>query len=89
MGFRSKWQVARHCSNVVIRRLIRVLLASYQSAVKEKLGLTSKGDAGNDKRTALRAELDSLRGQQSNTKLNRSKVFDQLKAIQDGVQKKV
>lgn len=89
MRSRSKWQVARYCSDVVTRRLIRVLLALYQSAVKEKLGLTSKGDAGNDKRAALRAELDSLRGQQSNTKLNRSKVFDQLKAIQDGVQKKV
>ncbi|OSX60401.1 hypothetical protein POSPLADRAFT_1148743 [Postia placenta MAD-698-R-SB12] len=68
---------------------IKAQIDALQSAVKEKLGLTSKGDAGNDKRAALRAELDSLRGQQSNTKLNRSKVFDQLKAIQDGVQKKV
>lgn len=37
----------------------------------------------------LRTELDSLRGQQSNSKASRGKVLDQLKALQDGIQKKV
>ncbi|KAK7695803.1 hypothetical protein QCA50_000441 [Cerrena zonata] len=59
------------------------------TAVKEKISLTSKGGAGNERRNQLRAELDSIRGQQSSTKLARGKVFDQLKYIQDGVQKKI
>ena len=38
---------------------------------------------------ALRAELDSIRGQQSTSKLARGKVFEQLKTVQEGIQKKV
>ena len=59
-----------------------------QGAVREKISLATK-PAGNDRRNALRAELDSIREQQSSSKTSRGKVLDQLKALQDGVQKKV
>lgn len=57
--------------------------------MKDKISLTSKSGPGGEKRNALKAELDGIRGQQSTNKLSRGKVFDQLKALQDGVQKKV
>ncbi|OJT03737.1 hypothetical protein TRAPUB_5559 [Trametes pubescens] len=59
------------------------------TAVKDKISLTSKSGPGGEKRNALKAELDGIRGQQSTNKLSRGKVFDQLKALQDGVQKKI
>ncbi|KAI0677528.1 hypothetical protein C8Q78DRAFT_1003095 [Trametes maxima] len=59
------------------------------TAVKEKISLTSKAGPGSEKRNALKAELDAIRGTQSTNKLTRGKVFDQLKALQDGIQKKV
>ncbi|KAI0959460.1 hypothetical protein AcW1_004278 [Taiwanofungus camphoratus] len=59
------------------------------SAVKDKINLTSKSGPGNDRRTALRAELDGIRGQQSTSKASRGRIFDQLKALQDGIQKKI
>ncbi|KAF8592344.1 hypothetical protein K439DRAFT_1315666, partial [Ramaria rubella] len=59
------------------------------SAVKEKISLASKNGSGNERRAALRAELDGLRGQQSSSKGSRSKILEQLKSIQDGIQKKV
>ncbi|KDQ64520.1 hypothetical protein JAAARDRAFT_683996 [Jaapia argillacea MUCL 33604] len=62
------------------------------SAVRDKIGLGTKsgsgGGGGNDRRNQLRAELDAIRGQQGNTKAARGKVFDQLKALQEGIQKK-
>ncbi|CCM02490.1 uncharacterized protein FIBRA_04591 [Fibroporia radiculosa] len=71
---------------------IKALIDGVQlkvSAVKEKINLTSKNGPGNDRRNTLRAELDGLRDQQSTSKISRGKTFDQLKSIQDGVQKKV
>ncbi|KAI0320834.1 hypothetical protein OF83DRAFT_1052364 [Amylostereum chailletii] len=59
------------------------------SAVREKIGLVTKTGTGNDKRATLRAELDSLRGQQSNSKQSRGKIFDQMKTMQDAMQKKI
>ena len=64
-------------------------LAYLQSAVKEKISLTSKNGPGNDRRTALRSELDAIRGQQSSSKTSRGKLLEQVKSIQEGVQKKV
>ncbi|KAI0750848.1 hypothetical protein C8Q80DRAFT_1154282 [Daedaleopsis nitida] len=58
-------------------------------AVKEKLGTNQKGGPAAERRNALRAELDSIRGQQSTSKLSRAKTFDQLKALQEGIQKKI
>ncbi|KII95179.1 hypothetical protein PLICRDRAFT_34016 [Plicaturopsis crispa FD-325 SS-3] len=59
------------------------------SAVREKINLATKSGTGNDRRAVLRAELDSIRGQQSNNKNSRGKVIEQLKSLQDGIQKKV
>ncbi|OBZ76594.1 hypothetical protein A0H81_04062 [Grifola frondosa] len=59
------------------------------NAVKEKISLTSKSGPGNDRKATLRAELDGLRGQQSTSKTARSKIIDQLKTLQEGIQKKV
>ncbi|KAI9571044.1 hypothetical protein HD554DRAFT_2169409 [Boletus coccyginus] len=62
-------------------------LQAKLGAVREKISLASK-PAGNDRWNALRAELDGTREQQSSYKTSRSNVLDQLKALQDGVQKK-
>ncbi|TFK55712.1 hypothetical protein OE88DRAFT_651863 [Heliocybe sulcata] len=60
------------------------------NAIKDKIGLASNRPNGaNDRRTQLRSELDSLRSQQGGNKAARGKVLDQLKSLQDGVQKKV
>ncbi|KAG6873325.1 hypothetical protein C0995_000478 [Termitomyces sp. Mi166 len=60
------------------------------SAVKEKISLTAKsGGPVNERRAALRAELDAIRGQQSGNKSSRDKIRDQLKTFQDGIQKKI
>ncbi|KAI0352929.1 hypothetical protein OH77DRAFT_1438402 [Trametes cingulata] len=59
------------------------------TAVKEKIALSSKSGPGNERRNALKAELDAIRGQQGSNKLARGKVLDQLKSLQDGIQKKV
>ncbi|KAG6854779.1 hypothetical protein C0991_001206 [Blastosporella zonata] len=72
-----------------IKKEIDTLQAKV-STVKDKISLgTKSGGPGNDRRAALRAELDSLRGQQSSNKSSRSKILDQVKAIQDGIQKKI
>ena len=59
-----------------------------QSAVKKKISL-AKGDSSNDKRWEIQGELDEIRNQQSDNKLNRGKVIDQLKTLQEGIRKKV
>ena len=59
-----------------------------QSAVKKNISL-AKGDSSNDKRWEIQGELDEIRNQQSDNKLNRGKVIDQLKALQEGIRKKV
>jgi len=57
--------------------------------VKEKISLVTKGGSGNERRTTLRAELDELRSQQSGNKASRGKIFEQMKTLQEGIQKKV
>ena len=56
--------------------------------MKEKISLATRGGQGNEKRNALRAQLDELRSQQSGNKTSRSKIFEQIKTLQDGIQKK-
>lgn len=60
-----------------------------QSAVKEKIGLASKSGPGNDRRNTLRTELDGIRDTQMSNKTSRGKIIEQIKALQDGIQKKV
>lgn len=57
--------------------------------MKEKISLVTKGGSGNERRNTLRAELDDLRSQQSGNKASRSRIFDQMKTLQEGIQKKV
>ncbi|KAJ7068281.1 hypothetical protein C8F01DRAFT_601853 [Mycena amicta] len=64
-------------------------LQAKLSAVRDKIGLATKSGPGNDRRKALLAELDSIRGQQSQTKSSRSKVLDQVKTINDSIAKRI
>ena len=61
---------------------------SSQDAVRDKIASASM-PSGNDRRSTLLAELDTIREQQSSSKTSRARVLDQLKALQDGIQKKV
>ncbi|KAF8195884.1 hypothetical protein K438DRAFT_1906491 [Mycena galopus ATCC 62051] len=60
------------------------------SAVRDKISLaTGKAGPGNDRRTALYAELDEIRDRQSNGKLSRDKVKEQMKTLREGIDLKV
>ncbi|KAH7105707.1 hypothetical protein BKA62DRAFT_754805 [Auriculariales sp. MPI-PUGE-AT-0066] len=59
------------------------------TAVKDKIGLTSKDGPAADRRAALRAELDGLRSSQGNNKASRSRLLDEIKAIQESVNKRI
>lgn len=61
----------------------------FQNAVREKISLASKGGNANPRRNELRSELDGLRNQQAGNKASRGKVLDQIKALQEGISKKV
>ncbi|KAJ6539353.1 hypothetical protein B0H19DRAFT_355895 [Mycena capillaripes] len=59
------------------------------TAVRDKISLaTGKAGPGNERRTALYAELDGIRGQQSNSKTSRSKIQEQVKTMRDSIEKK-
>lgn len=81
-------QAVYHAEQDAIKIEIEAVQAKL-TAIKEKIALTSKTGPGNDKKEALRAELDSIRTKQSTGKASRSRLFEQLKSIQDAVQKKV
>ncbi|KAJ2931590.1 hypothetical protein H1R20_g5381, partial [Candolleomyces eurysporus] len=60
------------------------------SAARDKIALATGGSGPvNDRRTELRAELDEIRGHQSDNKLSRGKIFDQMKAHQETLQKQI
>ncbi|KAI9448202.1 hypothetical protein H4582DRAFT_1899176 [Lactarius indigo] len=65
------------------------LVQGNLNTVKEKISIVTKGGSGNERRTTLRAELDELRSRQSGNKASRGKIFDQIKTLQEGIQKKV
>ncbi|KAL4262046.1 Nuclear segregation protein Bfr1 [Pleurotus pulmonarius] len=58
------------------------------SALRDKISLSSKG-AGNDRRSALIAELDTIRSQQAGSKASRSEIVAQNKALNEQIQKKL
>ncbi|KIM46179.1 hypothetical protein M413DRAFT_306128 [Hebeloma cylindrosporum] len=64
-------------------------LQAKLSTVRDKITLATKSGPGNDRRNALRAELDGIREQQSTNKNSRGKQLDQIKAIQENIQKKI
>jgi len=59
-----------------------------QDAVQKKINL-AEGDSGENRRWEIQGELDDIRSKQSENKLNRGKVFDQLKALQERTRKRV
>lgn len=65
-------------------------LYSLQNDVRAKLGGgNAKDSPAGQRRAALRAELDELRGRQAGSKGARGKVLDELKLLQEGTQRKV
>jgi hypothetical protein len=62
--------------------------ADRQDAIKSRIAL-SQAPGGNDRRSQIKAEMDSLRGEQGNNKSARQKTFDEMKRLQEGVQKKI
>ncbi|KAG9104473.1 hypothetical protein FRC06_002129 [Ceratobasidium sp. 370] len=64
-------------------------LKSKLDAVKDKIGSMGKNGPQSERKAALRAELYSLQSQQSENKLSRNNIFEELKTLQDGVQKKI
>ncbi|KAI6151917.1 hypothetical protein BKA82DRAFT_13045 [Pisolithus tinctorius] len=56
------------------------------NAVRAKLSNVHKPDGPNDRVAALRAELDTIRGQQSGNKMSRGKIMERIKALQDNIQ---
>ncbi|KAF9055283.1 hypothetical protein BDZ89DRAFT_975662 [Hymenopellis radicata] len=63
-------------------------LQAKLNAVRDKISLATK-PSGNERRLQLRAELDGLRGQQTSNKASRGKILDQVKALQETIQKKI
>ncbi|KAJ7638818.1 hypothetical protein FB45DRAFT_976880 [Roridomyces roridus] len=59
------------------------------TAVRDKISLATKSGPGNDRRNALRIELDGIRGQQATNKNSRAKVQEQLRTLNDGIAKKI
>jgi len=49
----------------------------------------TQAPGGNDRRSQIKAEMDSLRSEQGNFKSTRQKTFDEMKRLQEGVQKKI
>ncbi|ELU45824.1 patatin-like phospholipase domain-containing protein [Rhizoctonia solani AG-1 IA] len=59
------------------------------SVVKEKIASLGKNGPANERRNELKTELDSLRSQQAGAKNSRTRILDELKALQEENQKKV
>ncbi|KAF9451733.1 nuclear segregation protein Bfr1 [Macrolepiota fuliginosa MF-IS2] len=64
-------------------------LQAKLATVRDKIGLATQQNVGNERRNELKSELDSLREQQSSKKLNRGKLRDQVNSLQDNLQKKI
>lgn len=67
---------------------VHAIGADSQDAVRSRISL-SQAPAGNDRRSQLKAEMDSLRGEQGKFKTERNKLFDELRRIQDSMNKKI
>ncbi|WVQ75127.1 hypothetical protein IAR50_004736 [Cryptococcus sp. DSM 104548] len=57
-------------------------------AIRSRIAL-SQAPTSNDRRSAIKSELDSLRGEQAKFKGDRNKLFEEMKRLQEGVQKKI
>ncbi|WWC93000.1 uncharacterized protein L201_007964 [Kwoniella dendrophila CBS 6074] len=61
---------------------------SKLDAIRSRISLTQAPTTG-DRRSEIKSELDSLRTEQSKFKTDRNKLFDELKRLQESVQKKI
>lgn len=59
-----------------------------QDAVRSRISLGSS-PGSNDRRTVIKAELDALRGEQGKFKADRGRTLDEVKRLQENVQKKI
>ncbi|OCF37100.1 nuclear segregation protein Bfr1 [Kwoniella heveanensis CBS 569] len=57
-------------------------------AIRARISLTQAPQSG-DRRSELKAEMDALRGTQAKNKGDRGKLFDEMKRLQENVQKKI
>ena len=57
--------------------------------MKEKIALSNKGGPAQERRNELLEELKKIRAEQGNIKQNRAKIFEQLNAMHENIQKKV
>ncbi|QRV87639.1 hypothetical protein RhiJN_15657 [Ceratobasidium sp. AG-Ba] len=81
-------QAAFNAQQDALKKEIDALKAKLDG-VKEKIGSTGKNGPHSERKAELKAEMDTLRSQQSGNKSSRNKIFEDLKALQDGVQKKI
>ncbi|WVF68614.1 hypothetical protein IAT40_003384 [Kwoniella sp. CBS 6097] len=61
---------------------------SKVEAIRARISLTQAPQSG-DRRSELKAEMDALRGAQAKNKGDRGKLFDEMKRLQESVQKKI
>lgn len=64
------------------------IICTLQEAVRSRIAL-SQAPTSNDRRSAIKAELDGLRSEQAKFKGDRNKLFEEMKRLQEGVQKKI
>ncbi|WVR08233.1 hypothetical protein IAU60_005280 [Kwoniella sp. DSM 27419] len=57
-------------------------------AIRSRISLTQAPQSG-DRRSEIKAELDSLRSEQAKFKGDRNKLFEEMKRLQESVQKKI
>ncbi|KAK2466216.1 hypothetical protein APHAL10511_001858 [Amanita phalloides] len=57
-------------------------------AVRDKIALATTSGPGNDGEAALRSELNDIKARQSSSKTSRSQILDQIKSLQENIQKK-
>lgn len=60
-----------------------------QATIREKINSASQPNANNERRNALKTELDDIREKQSSRKYNKSRLLEQVKSLQDNLQNKV
>ncbi|CAE6523154.1 unnamed protein product [Rhizoctonia solani] len=81
-------QAAFNAQQDALRKEMETVQAQL-SAVKEKIASLGKNGPANERRNELKSELDSLRSQQAGAKTNRTRILDDLKALQEENQKKI
>ncbi|KAK4684157.1 hypothetical protein P7C73_g6042, partial [Tremellales sp. Uapishka_1] len=61
---------------------------SKLDAIRSRISLAQAPSSG-DRRSVLKGEMDALRSEQGKYKVDRGKIFDEMKRLQDGVQRKI